>query len=150
MPDRPYAITFGTLLLGLALLALLAFLALGQIPSGTASPQTLQDLGTLFSGLTLLAALGMHRGSRRRIRRTEGRPQDLGSWMAGLGSWASLGMVPLLAGLAYHALGGQHPATARYARTFLVLAPLMFVATVPWPKRSQAPHGPQENPILEP
>jgi len=95
-------------------------------PSGLA-----EDLGYTFTGLVFLGALFAHRRSRK--ARAAFAALDLSQRARVVAMetllYSAIFALSMLYGLLYHGLGG--PRAERYARTFIALAPVMFLLFVP-------------------
>jgi len=104
-----------------------------------------EDLGYTFTGLVFLGALFVHRRSRKVRAAFAALDGDRRARVMAMEIllYSAIFELSVLFGLLYHGLGG--PQADRYARTFIALAPVMFLVFVPrlgaW--RSAAGAGPE-------
>ncbi len=120
----------GAYLLGLGIClaaTLVAELALGRLTKGQVPPGTLRGLGSLFTGLTLVIGILAWRALRRNLPPPP--PMDLPML-----SWLLPMVLPIAFGIVLWQNGAAHAETARHARIFVLLPPVMFFALVPRPR----------------
>jgi hypothetical protein len=155
MPERPLAPAFRRAFFlaygaGVLLCIVWPLTVQGLLPfllhPGRLGPSPLaEELGFTFTGLVFLSALFVH-GRSRKVRaglavRAAGRHTRVMAVEILL--YSAIFELSVLLGLLYYALGG--PQAERYARSFIALAPVMFLVFVPrlgaWQRASEGGPG---------
>lgn len=114
-------------------------------PGGLGPSAMLEDLGYTFTGLVFLGALLVHWRSRKvragfAVLAERSRPRVMAKEIL---LYSAIFELSALFGLLYQGLGG--PGAERYARTYIALAPVMFLVFVPrlaaWQRASESGPG---------